>query len=86
MDKPVTYPVVEIFKSLQGEGFNTGREVVFLRLGGCNLACPWCDTNYIDYTMLPMESIIEKVEQFDVKSLVVTGGEPLVVEGLKPFN
>lgn len=83
MKKPLTYPVVDIFKSLQGEGFNTGREVVFLRLGGCNLACPWCDTDYNDYTMASMESILEKVEEFGIKALIVTGGEPLVVEGLK---
>ena len=78
-----TYPVVEIFKSLQGEGFNTGREMVFLRLGGCNLACAWCDTPYNDYQMLPAAEIIAKVEDAGVKSLLVTGGEPLVVDGLK---
>ena len=83
MDNSITYPIVEIFKSLQGEGFNTGREVVFLRLGGCNLACPWCDTNYDDFIMVSMGSIVERVEEFGVKSLLITGGEPLIVEGLK---
>ncbi len=83
MNNSISYPIVEIFKSLQGEGFNTGREVVFLRLGGCNLACPWCDTNYDDFTMVSVDSIVERVEEFGVKSLLITGGEPLIVEGLK---
>lgn len=76
------YPVVEIFCSLQGEGFNTGREVVFLRLGGCNLACPWCDTQYNDFTMMDGASILEAVLKLGVRSLIVTGGEPLIIRGL----
>lgn len=83
MPKSLTYPVVEIFKSLQGEGFNTGRPVVFLRMGGCNLACPWCDTDYNDYTMVSISSIVAQVEEFNIKSLLITGGEPLVIKGLK---
>ncbi|MDD2600243.1 MAG: 7-carboxy-7-deazaguanine synthase QueE [Kiritimatiellae bacterium] len=77
------YPVAEIFCSLQGEGFNTGREVVFLRLGGCNLACPWCDTQHSDFTMMDTASILEAVQRFGVNSLIVTGGEPLIIQGLK---
>jgi len=83
MDNVIRYPVVEIFRSCQGEGFNTGREVVFLRMGGCNLACPWCDTPYNDFKMMDADYIIKKVESFDIKSLVFTGGEPLIVEDLK---
>ncbi len=40
------YRIVEIFESLQGEGWNTGMPAVFVRLGKCNLACGWCDTDY----------------------------------------
>ena len=40
------YPVVEIFESIQGEGSWMGRPVTFIRLGGCNLSCPWCDTDF----------------------------------------
>ncbi len=40
------YNIVEIFESLQGEGFNTGMPAIFIRFGKCNLACTWCDTNY----------------------------------------
>lgn len=82
MQDNIQYPVVEIFHSIQGEGFNTGREVVFLRLGGCNLACPWCDTRYNDFTMMDMNSIFEAVEKFGINSLIVTGGEPLIIRGL----
>ena len=83
MQNGTKYPVVEIFHSCQGEGFNTGREAVFLRMGGCNLACPWCDTPYNDFTMMDADSIFEEVEGFGINSLVVTGGEPLIVDGLK---
>lgn len=83
MKDRITYPVVEIFHSCQGEGFNTGREAVFLRMGGCNLACPWCDTPYNDFTMMEADSIFAKVESFGSNSLILTGGEPLIVEGLK---
>lgn len=38
------FPIVEIFESLQGEGFNTGMPAIFVRFGKCNLTCPWCDT------------------------------------------
>jgi organic radical activating enzyme len=38
--------IVEIFKSIQGEGSNFGKQVIFIRLGNCNLKCPWCDTDW----------------------------------------
>ncbi|MDA3924578.1 MAG: 7-carboxy-7-deazaguanine synthase QueE [Kiritimatiellae bacterium] len=83
VDGDILYPVVEIFQSCQGEGFNTGREVVFLRMGGCNLACPWCDTSYNDFKMMDSDAIFAAVETFGIKSMIITGGEPLVVKGLK---
>ena len=43
------YRIVEIFESLQGEGWNTGMPAVFIRLGKCNLACNWCDTDYLKF-------------------------------------
>ncbi len=76
------FQVVEIFYSLQGEGFNTGRPVVFVRLAKCNLHCLWCDTNLDKYQELLQDEIIEKIEQFDCKNVVITGGEPTYNENV----
>ena len=76
------YPVVEVFESLQGEGYNTGMEAVFLRFGGCNLACPWCDTRHGVYTMLDADALVASVATCHAKNLIITGGEPFIQEGL----
>lgn len=68
--------IKEIFYSLQGEGGFTGRPAVFVRFSGCNLACPFCDTDFKggdDYTE---DGLIEAVGQFPCKFIVFTGGEP----------
>ena len=83
MHEAQTYPVVEIFASVQGEGYNTGKEVVFLRFGGCNLACPWCDTAHLDFETLEEEDVVTRVAAFQAKALILTGGEPLMQDGLE---
>jgi len=70
--------LVEIFRSLQGEGANTGRPVVFVRLAGCNLACHWCDTPRDAQRAFAVSEIVSEVRGFDCQSVVLTGGEPLV--------
>lgn len=78
-------PVVHsIFYTIQGEGPFAGRPAVFVRLWGCNLQCPWCDTDYTSIReVMPVEDVVRKVngeygERFAVDPLVViTGGEPL---------
>lgn len=72
------YRVNEIFYSLQGEGFHTGRPAVFLRLSGCNRMCPFCDTDHSRHTLMSAGEIIEKLSRYPSKFLVITGGEPML--------
>ena len=74
------YHLVEIFESLQGEGRNTGRPVVFVRFAGCNLACPWCDTDVRQRFELTLEDLVREVGGFRAKSVILTGGEPTLVK------
>ncbi|UXN37356.1 7-carboxy-7-deazaguanine synthase QueE [Avibacterium paragallinarum] len=72
------YPIVEIFESLQGEGANTGMPSIFVRFGKCNLACPWCDTPYNQFSQWSLQAILQKVRSFSAKNIIITGGEPTI--------
>ena len=72
----VTYPIVEIFHSVQGEGYHSGIPHVFVRFGNCNLRCEWCDTDFLKYEERNLESIIHEVLSYDCKRVIFTGGEP----------
>lgn len=76
------YPLVEIFESLQGEGRNTGRPVVFVRFAGCNLSCPWCDTDVAKRFELSLADLIAEVKTYRAKSVILTGGEPTIQKGI----
>lgn len=76
------YELVEIFESLQGEGRNTGRPCVFVRFAGCNLACPWCDTDVIGRFSLELDELAGEIKSFRARSVVLTGGEPTIVSGM----
>ena len=76
----MNYDLVEIFESLQGEGRNTGRPVVFVRFAGCNLACPWCDTDVRKKFSVSREELIAEVKSYKAKSVILTGGEPTLVK------
>lgn len=68
--------VNEIFYSLQGEGCHSGTPAVFVRLSGCNLRCPFCDTRHEHGTEMSEAEVVEAVRQYPSHLVVVTGGEP----------
>lgn len=72
------YRIVEIFETLQGEGFNTGMPAIFIRFGKCNLACPWCDTDYNTFGSMRLGEILARVKAFSARNIVITGGEPTI--------
>lgn len=76
------YRLVEIFESLQGEGRNMGRPCVFVRFAGCNLQCPWCDTDVKERFTLTLPALMRELAGFRAKSVILTGGEPTVQKGL----
>lgn len=75
------YRINEIFYSLQGEGRNTGKAAVFIRFSGCNLTCPFCDTEHRLFNEYSAEEIVKKIFSLipavdnDI-FIVLTGGEP----------
>lgn len=74
--------VVEIFKSIEGEGIRAGRPCTFIRLYGCNMSCSYCDSMYAckgnDYTEMTVAEIMDKVKKLGCKLITLTGGEPLL--------
>ncbi|MBQ9169477.1 MAG: radical SAM protein [Bacteroidaceae bacterium] len=68
--------VNETFTSLQGEGHFTGTPAFFLRLSGCNLECPFCDTNHQSHKEMSEEDIIAEARRQKPRHIVITGGEP----------
>lgn len=76
MIKVTTYPIVEIFHSVQGEGFHCGVPHVFIRFGNCNLRCEWCDTDFLTYNEMKLDDIIDQIEVYDCDRIIFTGGEP----------
>ncbi|AIE72694.1 MULTISPECIES: 7-carboxy-7-deazaguanine synthase QueE [unclassified Synechocystis] len=77
-----TYPIAETFHSLQGEGAWAGSNAFFIRLGGCDVHCPWCDQKETWPTQHhPRQTVIELVQravQAKPGFVVITGGEPLM--------
>jgi len=75
-------PIMEEFYSIQGEGFNTGKAAYFIRVGGCDVGCHWCDVKESwDPNLHPLTSInqvVENVKKHPAKAIVVTGGEPTI--------
>lgn len=76
-------PLVEEFYTIQGEGFHTGKAAYFIRVGGCDVGCSWCDTKFSWnpslHPVVPADQIIKHVLEYPAAAVVVTGGEPLMV-------
>lgn len=72
----MTMKVNEIFYSLQGEGYYSGTPAVFIRLSGCNLRCPFCDTQHESGVAMTEDEIACEVVKYPARHVVVTGGEP----------
>ena len=75
-------PLVEDFYTIQGEGFHTGKPAYFIRLGGCDVGCAWCDAkntwNPRLYPPTAISTIVERAVACAAQSIVITGGEPLL--------
>ncbi len=75
-------PLMESFYSIQGEGFNTGKAAYFIRIGGCDVGCYWCDVkegwDASKHPLTATDLIINEANQYSAKAVVVTGGEPLL--------
>ncbi len=74
-------PLVESFYTIQGEGCHTGKPAYFIRLGGCDVGCSWCDAketwNPQKFPPITIESIVNEAISHPAQAIVITGGEPL---------
>jgi 7-carboxy-7-deazaguanine synthase len=77
----------EIFYSVQGESSYAGRPCVFVRLTACDLRCSWCDTPYAFHegSKRPLEAVLQDVDRYGCGLVEVTGGEPLLQDGVYPL-
>lgn len=72
------FNINEIFNSIQGEGVYTGLPATFIRFSKCNLKCKWCDTDFENSHVMTIEEILSEISKYKTKSIIITGGEPLV--------
>ncbi len=71
--------VVKIFDSIQGEGIHIGKPVTFLRLGGCNQQCSFCDTKHTEFKSINIDEVFNIIKwKYNRNHIVITGGEPLI--------
>jgi 7-carboxy-7-deazaguanine synthase len=82
-------PLMEAFYTIQGEGYHTGKAAYFIRLGGCDVGCHWCDVkeswNADLHPLTGVDRIVAQASQYAGKAVVVTGGEPLMYN-LEPLT
>ena len=86
LEKGHKLPLMEEFYTLQGEGFHMGEAAYFVRIGGCDVGCAWCDSkeswNAKLFPPVAVDDVVERAASFPAKNVVVTGGEP----SLYPLN
>jgi len=75
-------PLMEAFYTIQGEGFHQGRAAYFIRLGGCDVGCVWCDVkeswDAAAHPLVSVEQMVTEAQKFPGRLAVITGGEPLM--------
>ena len=82
LEKGTVLPLMEAFYTIQGEGFYTGSSAYFLRIGGCDVGCHWCDVkeswDVERHPTTKVEEMISSILEYPSDTVVVTGGEPLM--------
>ena len=80
---------MEDFNTVQGEGYNTGKAAYFIRLGGCDVGCVWCDVkdswDASAHPMIEVKDLVDKVKAAGARRVVITGGEPAMYD-LQPIT
>lgn len=81
---PLELPIMEEFYTIQGEGFYSGRAAYFIRTGGCDVGCVWCDVkeswNAEEHPFTPFSSLVSNVLKSKTDFVVITGGEPAMYD------
>lgn len=81
LDEGLSLPLMEQFYTIQGEGYHTGRPAYFIRIGGCDVGCHWCDVkeswDASVHPLTPVDAIVSAATDQPSGTVVITGGEPL---------
>ncbi|MBL4586925.1 MAG: 7-carboxy-7-deazaguanine synthase QueE [Flavobacteriales bacterium] len=82
LENGTALPIMEQFYTVQGEGFHTGKPAYFIRIGGCDVGCHWCDVKESwdaeVHPLVEVENVIGNASSQPAKTVVITGGEPLM--------
>jgi 7-carboxy-7-deazaguanine synthase len=87
VDRSRSVRMSEVYVSVQGESTHVGKPCVFVRLNGCNLRCSWCDSTFTftGGAWRDIDDVVAEARAFGVRTIEVTGGEPLVQKGAIPL-
>lgn len=82
LNKGIVLPIMEAFYTIQGEGFHTGTASYFIRIGGCDVGCHWCDVkeswNEMLHPATAVKDILKDAVKYPANTVIITGGEPLI--------